>query len=371
MKTFSDEALAALERGDAIVSASVEIIPGPVTTYSLSSTTDVDMLGADLPPLQRSISGVIANDLGYQFSADPSQVIRFKPKSGGTYSGVDPNSDGWRWPLDCVADDIATTFVRFCVPGNPQYGSAALALAAVNSLLSGGARFQITGHSSYRIWPDLEESVAVLDASDGGLSVTIEFYDPETTTADPIRLWAGYGAADLPSDEGTSTFLGVGDRGLVQQVTAAVGGSAQNLTLTLSGIEPAALEVLDANEVKGAATVVRLLIFDSAGKTLLGAYVFTRGRVDEIRTSEVVGGAASIELAIEGAARALGRRGGRLRSDADQRLVSPTDGFYRVVSSVPKKTLYWGGKKPSVAGSGGGLLSGLASSGAAGVGAAT
>jgi hypothetical protein len=175
-------------------------------------------------------------------------------------------------------------------------------------------------------------------------SVTL---DVPGSSGDPIRLWGGYGDLDLPSDAGTSTYHGIGDRSLGQQISAAIGGSAQNLTLTLSGIEPAALALLDPSEVKGASAVVRILFFDSAGKTLLGAYVYTRGRVDELKTSEVVGGAASIQLAIEGAARGLGRKGARLRSDADQRLVSSTDGFYRVVSAAPKKTLYWGGKKPS------------------------
>jgi hypothetical protein len=173
----------------------------------------------------------------------------------------------------------------------------------------------------------------------------------EASSGDAIRLWGGYGDADLPSDAGTSTFKGIGDRGLIQSSTGAIGGTAQNLTLALSGIEPEAIAVLNPDEVRGASVVVRRLIFDSAGKTLLGAYVYTRGRVDELRTSEVVGGAASIQLAIEGAARGLGRKGARLRSDADQRLVNPTDGFYRVVSAAPKKTLFWGGKKPSIGGS--------------------
>jgi hypothetical protein len=205
----------------------------------------------------------------------------------------------------------------------------------------------LTGASTYRLY--------ILDSPTAdnalGVSVRVERGILVAGAGDPIRLWGGYGAADLPSDEGTSTFQGIGDRGLINQSAGAIGGSAQNLTLSLSGIEPAALELLDPSEVKGASAVVRRLIYDSAGKTLLGAYVYTRGRVDELKTSEVVGGSATIELSIEGAARGLGRRGGRIRSDADQRLVSSTDGFYRVVSAAPKKTLYWGGKRPSVAGS--------------------
>jgi hypothetical protein len=194
----------------------------------------------------------------------------------------------------------------------------------------------------------------------GGLSILVERGVAVAGDGTTIRLWGGYGDASLPSDAGTSTFHGIGDRSLGKQINASIGGTAQNLTLTLSGIEPAALEVLDPDEVKGAAAVVRILIYDSAGKTLLGAYVYTRGRVDELRTSEVVGGPASIQLAIEGAARGLGRKGARRRSDADQRLVSSTDGFYRVVSAAPKKTLYWGGKKPSTAG---GALGGGGSTG--------
>jgi hypothetical protein len=83
---------------------------------------------------------------------------------------------------------------------------------------------------------------------------------------------------------------------------------------------------------------------------LLGAYVFTRGRVDELRTIESIGGAAAIQVAVEGAARGLGRRGGRLRSDSDQRLVSANDGFFKHVSYAGQKTVYWGGKKPATFG---------------------
>jgi hypothetical protein len=204
-----------------------------------------------------------------------------------------------------------------------------------------------TGASSYKVYMN---DTPTADNS-GGLSIRVERGIPVVGAGTTIRLWGGYGDLDLPSDAGTSTYSGIGDRGLIQSSSGAIGGTAQNLTLGLSGIEPAALEVLNPDEVRDASVVVRRLIFDSSGKTLLGAYVYTRGRLDELKTSELVGGGASIQISVEGAARGLGRRGGRMRSDADQRLVSSPDGFFKNVSFAAQKVLYWGGKKPSGGGS--------------------
>ena len=39
-----------------------------------------------------------------------------------------------------------------------------------------------------------------------------------------------------------------------------------------------------------------------------------------------------------------------MRSDADQRLIDASDGFFKNVSFAGEKTLYWGGRKPTRAG---------------------
>lgn len=350
MKTFSDDALAALQRGDAIVSASVEIIPSSAISYTTLGIIDLDAVTNGAID---ATAGLTAGDDG-GFTFDPADIVRVSLPTGQTFTAWSP------WGVPAYSGSIHTGSAnRFKVipdgvaanafsvgdpvdtsgPGNHGYDGYETARAAF------GVR-TFTGASAYTFYID-DDPVA---DNSGGLSIRVERGAYVAGGGSTIRLWGGYGDALLPSDAGTSTYHGIGDRGLAQQLSAAIGGSAQNLTLTLSGIEPAALEVLEPDEVKGASAVVRLLIFDSAGKTLLGAYVYTRGRVDELKTSEVVGGPASIQLAIEGAARGLGRRGGRIRSDADQRLVSSTDGFYRVVSAAPKKTLYLGGKKPSTMG---------------------
>jgi hypothetical protein len=160
---------------------------------------------------------------------------------------------------------------------------------------------------------------------------------------DPILVWGGYGPIDIDGD----TYQGLGDRALAQQSAGAVGGVAQGLTLSLSGIEPHALAFLDADEVKAASVVLYRLIFGPDGKTLLDAHVFDRGRVDAVDTDEVIGGEAAINVAVESTARGLGRSGARMRADPDQRLINAADGYFKHTAYAGEKMLYWGGKKPS------------------------
>jgi hypothetical protein len=337
MKTFSDDALAALQRGDAFVSASVEIIPNGAISYTTLGIIDLDAVTNAATSATGGLTVGVDIETEFSVTLATTDIIRASLPTGQTYVAWSPwgvpaytgsNSTGSANAFKVIPDGVAANAfgvgdVLFAGPHGYDGYEAARAAFGVHTF---------TGSSSYIVYID----DSPISDNSGGLSLRVERGTYVAGQGDPIRLWGGYGDADLPSDAGTSTYHGIGDRSLGQQISAAIGGSAQNLTLTLSGIEPAALALLDPSEVKGASAVVRILFFDSAGKTLLGAYVYTRGRVDELKTSEVVGGPASIQLAIEGAARGLGRKGARLRSDADQRLVSSTDGFYRVVSAAPK-----------------------------------
>ena len=177
----------------------------------------------------------------------------------------------------------------------------------------------------------------------------------------PLRVWGGPWPLEIEGAE----YLGVGDRGLVQVDGAGLGAAAQGLTLELSGVDPANLELLDADEVRFAPVVLRALVFNGSGTDLLDAQVLRRGRVDQIVTEETVGGTAVVRALVEGAARGLGRSGSRMRADADQRLIDPADGGMRHVSYAAQKVLYWGGKPPAQAGSalGGGSAGGTGGAG--------
>lgn len=180
-----------------------------------------------------------------------------------------------------------------------------------------------------------------------------------------IRLWGGHGLLSLPGE--AEAFMPIADRGLVSVAGGALGGAAQAVTLSLSGIDPETLEVDDSDEAKGAPTTLWRLIFSGDGLTLLDAHIWQRGRLDQITREDEVGGTATITAILETAARSLGRRGGRMRSDADQRLVKANDGFFRNVSFAGEKTLYWGGRKPANARS---ALGGIRSAGSTSGGSA-
>lgn len=159
----------------------------------------------------------------------------------------------------------------------------------------------------------------------------------------PVQVWSGYGTLTL----GDLVFQGIGDRGMAQVSGGALGGAAQDTTLTLSGLDPAVLALLDQASIRNAPTVIWRLLFDRNGQTLLDYKVFTRGRLDQLVSDETVGGEATLSALIEGAARGLGRFRGRMRSAADQKLNAPSDDGFKAVSYAGTKTVYWGGKIPS------------------------
>lgn len=185
---------------------------------------------------------------------------------------------------------------------------------------------------------------AALAALDDGTAIVAGAV--EVAAADPVRVWTGHGPLTFDG----RTFDPIGDRGLVQVAGGALGGSAQGITLTLSGIDPETMALVSGDDVQGAPTTLWRLIFSGDGGTLLDFHVWSRGRLDQLIREEEIGGTAALSVQLETAARGLGQSGARQRSDADQRLIKANDGFFRNVAFAGEKTLYWGGRRPANAG---------------------
>jgi len=163
----------------------------------------------------------------------------------------------------------------------------------------------------------------------------------------PVRVWGGYGKQEIDGE----IFDGIGDAGLIAAAGSALGGGEQNITLELSGVEPEVIAMFDAATLRRAPCIIYRLIFDSSGTQMLHAEVFQRGSLDQVPVEETPGGTSTIKAMVETAARGLGRRGGRMRTDADQRLIKPSDGGFRAIAYAGQKNLYWGGKRPATAAS--------------------
>ncbi|KQZ31729.1 hypothetical protein [Caulobacter sp. Root1472] len=183
-------------------------------------------------------------------------------------------------------------------------------------------------------------------ALDDGTALAVGAVKLALTTG-PWCVWGGHGPLILSGD----TYVGIGDRGLVSVAGGQLGGAEQGATLSLSGVDPDALALVDTLTVRGAAAVLWELLFNQTGSTLLSARVVQRGQVDRLTVEDQIGGASTVTAAIEGAVRGLSRSSGRMRTDADQRLVVGTDGGFKAVSYAGEITLNWGGKPPQRAAS--------------------
>jgi len=185
------------------------------------------------------------------------------------------------------------------------------------------------------------EALAALERGDAVVSAAVRI-----ALDTPARFWGGFGPLVISGE----TYVGVGDRGMVSATRGAIGTAEYKTELKLSGVDPDSAAQLDLRALRGRGVVIRRLIFDSSGSILLGQNVWLRGRVDLATLDEMVGGASTLVVSVEGAARGLGRRSERMRSDADQRLIDPTDGGMRRTAFAGEKTIYWGGKVPARAG---------------------
>lgn len=164
----------------------------------------------------------------------------------------------------------------------------------------------------------------------------------------PLGYWGGHGQLTI----GDRAFLGVGNAGLVTVSGGSLGGKAEGAELVLSGIEANVAGSVDWRALRGKSATIYRLIFNGSGARLLDASVYLRGRFDKASLEETPGGLSNIKVGIEGPARGLGRRSERSHSDADQRLISPTDGGLRRISYAGQKDIYWMGKPPVRAGVG-------------------
>lgn len=187
------------------------------------------------------------------------------------------------------------------------------------------------------------QALAALKSSDVVFSASGEFFFGSQTW----RLWAGMGEREIEGH----VYTGAGARALIVPIVEDLTGAASGVRLTLSGLEPEIAMTIEQEDYHQRPVVLRRLIFASDRLTLLAAPVFFRGRVDVVRFEEQIGEPSALEFYVESGARDLERRGLRVRSNSDQRILGgATDSSLKYVAIAGERSLYWGGQAPQRAG---------------------
>lgn len=363
MKSISAEAMAAIEAGEAIVTGAVEIYTPGRGPIGVPEATDGvltwQQLGDDAGvPDDGGMRIEYFDENNDNIGTDTSSIIN---AAYGVWTLRTLNSST---PAGAIRMRVSMIFAKDTGSATNQgiddismsLGGAPVPLINPGAEFGDNTGWTVTQGTAFRIFdafndvPPYEGDHYFYGPGSGGQAhiQSQDVYLSEIIPVEPgvveaaLRVWGGYGPIELDGE----VYEGVGDRGLAQRTGGAVGGIAQGIELVLSRVEPELLVLLDADEIRGGAVILRRLIFASDGKTLLDYDIWDRGRVDTVSTVETVGGQATIKVGVESAARGLGRSGHRMRADSDQRLINPNDGYFRKTSYAGEKMLYWGGKKP-------------------------
>jgi hypothetical protein len=166
------------------------------------------------------------------------------------------------------------------------------------------------------------------------------------TSPTAVHVWGGYGDLSI----GGTTFTGAGEMGTLVPLDFQMGGAENSVDIVLSGVNPDLIALAIDNDARGAAVVIRRLIFNVQGTQLLDASTYFVGTVENMPIDDVPGGKSTITYQCESSARGLNGSGARMASHPDQLTIDATDKAFEYVAVAGEITIYWGGAPPIRAG---------------------
>jgi hypothetical protein len=161
--------------------------------------------------------------------------------------------------------------------------------------------------------------------------------------SDPVcYLWTGFGALETPADAvdaGGATWLGAGHLISIPALQALIGGIAQRVTFTLSGVNAETLRLAreDKETVKGAEVRIGHVEFDADWQLVGGATYGWLGIADALRIESRYsddGRVRSIVLMVGSADTMRSNPRFTFWTDASQHLRSPDDVFCDHVAMI-------------------------------------
>ena len=145
---------------------------------------------------------------------------------------------------------------------------------------------------------------------------------------------------------GGVTYAPLGGNMLISEVPATSELDSDRVRVTITNLQNAVTTIV-ANEAWSQRPCTLFLAFlDDAGDVQHVQARFS-GYLDDVEISDAADDLCTLTLSIESTSRELNRSSGRTRSDADQRRVSATDGFFKhAANAATDSDIYWGRKGP-------------------------
>jgi hypothetical protein len=174
--------------------------------------------------------------------------------------------------------------------------------------------------------------------------IHVEARDPETGLPSPAGFWNDVFDVDLGGRVyHAANVIDVGP------LSAVGDGSIPSLQITLSGLAPSVLDLVNNETVGRAALEYHLAIYDEQRQAFVGdPFLMLTGWIDDVDPQRPpAGGQASAVLTCVSVSRALNFAGTGTRSDATQHERDPNDDFYTYTAAQPTLTVYFGQRGPT------------------------
>jgi len=160
----------------------------------------------------------------------------------------------------------------------------------------------------------------------------------------PSGLWGFFSGEGTLDFEGV-TYIGAGRFDLAD-IRQSMELAALKVSVTLfsrpgTPLTPDVLATIEQEQYHQRPVRMSTAFFNPDTGALLSVEVWLRGYVDRIVHTDGDDG-AGLEVQIETRTRDITKSGYRVRSDADQRLIDPTDDGLRHVATVHTETVYFG-----------------------------
>lgn len=166
----------------------------------------------------------------------------------------------------------------------------------------------------------------------------------------PRGLWSDLGSVSAQvidpatGDIEARSFTGAGDLVQMSPIALAAGWAVQSVDITFSQVTPEAAQIVRGYDARLAPVqIFRGFLDPVSGLLVAPARCYFVGQVDEapIETPPE-GEEGSITITALSHAQELSRTNPARRSDADQRLRSATDGFFRHAAAAGSWVVHWG-----------------------------